>query len=264
MENYKIKNRSHSNSAWSGLILLIIGVVFFLRSFGIYIPGWILSWPMLLVAIGLLIGFKRNFRGGGWLIMVLIGGYFTLGNIVDFDIRKYYFSLAFIGLGLYMIFKPKRNQDRWKKKFDASQFSELNKEKDAQFEYGSSFSDTKDAATEGNVSDFIDSVNAFGGTHHKVYSKNFKGGDVVAIFGGCEINLTQADFEGTVRIDVVALFGGVKIIVPPTWLVKSEATAIFGGIDDKRAVVPFEGEGARKILIIEGVAIFGGVDIRNF
>ncbi|PTT00638.1 hypothetical protein DBR11_09460 [Pedobacter sp. HMWF019] len=264
MENYKIKNRSHSNSAWSGLILLIIGVVFFLRSFGIYIPGWILSWPMLLIAIGLFIGFKRNFRGGGWLIMVLIGGYFTLGSIADFDIRKYYFSLAFIGLGLYLIFKPKRNRDRWKKKFDESQFSELNNEKRAQFEQDPSFSAAGGAANEGNVSDFIDSVNAFGGTHHKVYSKNFKGGDVVAIFGGCEINLTQADFEGTVRIDVVALFGGVKIIVPSTWLVKSEATAIFGGIDDKRAVVPFEGEGARKILIIEGVAIFGGVDIRNF
>lgn len=269
MENYKIKNRNHSNSAWSGLILLIIGVVFFLRSFGIYIPGWVISWPMLLVAIGLFIGFKRNFRGGGWLVMVLIGGYFTLGNIADFDIRRYYFALAFIGLGLYLIFKPKRNIDDWKRKFDGSKFSDSKKEKYAQFDQDNFFSGSKEAANEdpaneANVSDFIDSVNAFGGSHHKVYSKNFKGGDVVAIFGGCEINLTQADFEGTVKIDVVALFGGVKIIVPPTWLVKSEATAIFGGIDDKRAVVPFEGEGARKILIIEGVAIFGGVDIRNF
>ncbi|MNW17334.1 hypothetical protein D3C71_2164980 [compost metagenome] len=64
-------------------------------------------------------------------------------------------------------------------------------------------------------------------------------------------------------MDVVAIFGGVKIVVPPGWEVRSEVTAIFGGLDDRRtlgvpAVEP------RKILIIEGVVMFGGVDIRNF
>ena len=111
--------------------------------------------------------------------------------------------------------------------------------------------------------DIIDSVSIFGGNHHKVYSKNFKGGDVVAVFGGSDINLTQADFEGVVKLDIVAIFGGVKIIIPPGWEVKSEVTAIFGGIDDKRTLGVAAVE-PRKVLIIEGVALFGGVDIRNF
>jgi hypothetical protein len=64
-------------------------------------------------------------------------------------------------------------------------------------------------------------------------------------------------------LDVVAIFGGVKIIIPPTWEVKSEVTAIFGGLDDKRALMPYNGE-ERKIVIIKGIALFGGVDIRNF
>ena len=112
--------------------------------------------------------------------------------------------------------------------------------------------------------DILDSVNVFGGSHQKIFSKNFQGGDVIAIFGGCDINLIKADFNDTITLDVVAIFGGCKIIVPPGWEVKSEVTAIFGGVDDKRSVGPTSNEGPRKILIVKGVALFGGVDIRNF
>ena len=77
------------------------------------------------------------------------------------------------------------------------------------------------------------------------------------------MNLSQADFHETIVIEVVAIFGGVKIIIPPNWEVKSEVVAIFGGMDDKRAVTPF-GDTPKKIIIIKGVALFGGVNIRNF
>mgnify|MGYP003462789976 FL=1 len=77
------------------------------------------------------------------------------------------------------------------------------------------------------------------------------------------MNLTQADFEGQVVIDVTAIFGGTKIIVPQGWHVKSEVTAIFGGLEDKRGIMPIA-EGQNKLLIIKGIALFGGVDIRSF
>ena len=57
---------------------------------------------------------------------------------------------------------------------------------------------------------YLDSVNVFGGSHQTIYSKNFKGGEITAVFGGCDVNLTQADFEGVVAIDVTAIFGGAK------------------------------------------------------
>ena len=164
MENYNIKNRNHSNSVWSGLIILVIGVVFFLRSFGIYIPGWIFSWNVLLIVIGLFIGFKRNFNGGGWLVMVLIGGYFTMQDISDLDFSKYYFALAFIALGLYLILKPKRSPERWRKKFDKSRFSAKMKEQYAHSgDYTYPGSET--VVPEGRENDFVDSVNVFGGAH---------------------------------------------------------------------------------------------------
>jgi predicted membrane protein len=249
---------NNSSRIWTGLIIMFIGLVLFLRNQGFDIPSWILSWPMLLIIIGLLVGYKRNFQGGGWLAMVLIGGFITLGKMTDYSFSKYYFSVAFIVLGLFLIFKPKRlNKKKAKANWDTNS---------AGFEDLNSSTQTAEGFVHGDVedNDIIDSVNVFGGSHQRIFSKNFKGGDVIAIFGGCDINFSQADFQDTITLDVVAIFGGCKIIVPPGWEVKSEVTAIFGGMDDKRTVGPLNTDLPRKILIVKGVALFGGVDIRNF
>ena len=246
-------NSNPKNRLWSGVILLVIGIIFFLRNFGVDLPHWIFRWPMLLIAIGLFIGFKRNFRGGGWLILVLIGGFFTIQNIGGFDFSRYFFAMIFIALGLYLILKPRSGFLR-KKNTDYA----IEPLAESQYSYTAS-----GEAEPVDKSDVIDSVSVFGGSNRKVCSKNLKGGDVVAIFGGCELNLTHADFQGSIQLEVVAIFGGVKIIVPPTWEIVSEVTAILGGTDDKRAVVPF-GEGPRKLLTIKGLAMFGGVEIKNY
>ena len=120
-----------------------------------------------------------------------------------------------------------------------------------------------DTKADYNANDYIDSVNVFGGSNQVVYSKNLKGGEITAVFGGGDINLTQSDFEGQIIIDVTAIFGGVKIVVPPTWQVKSEVTAVFGGVDDKRAIYPAT-EQANKLIIIRGVVLFGGVEFKSY
>jgi predicted membrane protein len=260
MEKWKDCNKN--NSVWSGLILLLIGLVFFLRNMDIYIPHWVLSWHTLLIVIGLLVGYKRGFNGGGWLIMVLVGTFFTLKDILDFDFSRHFFAIAFIGVGLFLILKPKGrglNREKWQKKH-----ANFNKD----FGFGDMGGDSgeplkKKKSDWVDENDIIESVAVFGGTDQMIYSKNFKGGEIVAVFGGCNLNLTQADFEGTIVLEVIAVFGGVKIILPPGWIVKSEVTAIFGGCDDKRGpVIVTSNEG--KIIKITGLALFGGIEIRNF
>jgi predicted membrane protein len=247
METYKNKN-SGSNKLGGGLILLVIGLIFFLRNLGIGIPHWVFSWHTILLAIGLLIGYRRNFTGGGWMVMVLVGSIFTLQDIADLNLSKYYFAGAFIIMGLYLILKPiGAHKGKWKKK--PLDFN-LEENPDA-------------AEVSGDEDEYIDSVNIFGGSKQQVFYKKLKGGDIVSVFGGCDLNLTQADFEGAVTLDIIAIFGGVKIIIPPTWVVKTELTSIMGGVDDKRALAP-TGEGPYKVLKVTGVAIFGGVDIRNY
>ena len=63
-------------------------------------------------------------------------------------------------------------------------------------------------------------------------------------------------------IDVFTLFGGTKIIVPESWNVKSDAISILGSLSDKRVIHPNQTEG--KTLVIKGLVMLGGVEIKSF
>lgn len=244
----------------AGLIIIVIGSLLLLDNVGLNLPGWLWNWSNILIVIGLFIGVKHNFRHSGWFIMVLIGSFFTLKEIYGHEINfgKVVFPSMLVVLGLFILFKPKsnyRHKAKWRKFNEPEPFTGYNKA-DAPGDFS-----TEQQKTSSN--DYLESVNVFGGSHQTIYSKNFKGGEIVAAFGGCDVNLTQADFEGEITIDVTAIFGGAKIIVPAGWDVKSEVTAIFGGLDDKRSVQPAT-DGKNKLLVIRGIALFGGVDIRNY
>jgi hypothetical protein len=120
----------------------------------------------------------------------------------------------------------------------------------------------------------LDDVNIFWGRKRRIIAKNFVGGEVVAIFGGFEIDLREADILGSVaEIEVVTIFGGGEIRVPPNWEVVMENVGIFGGCDDRTRHPDFPIAGAPapggsavpqpKRLIIKGVAIFGGLGVKN-
>jgi len=115
----------------------------------------------------------------------------------------------------------------------------------------------------------LDDVHIFWGGRRRINSKNFMGGEIVAIFGGFDIDLTQADFPGEqVEIEIVSIFGGGELRVPATWEVIVESVGIFGGTTDRtwhpQSVPPAAAPAApAKRLVIKGVAIFGGLTIKN-
>lgn len=251
METHDRTNNSRIYRVGVGLLILLIGVNFLLKNFGIYLFDWLFTWHTFLLVLGLIIGVKRNFTGGGWLALVLVGAYFTLQNITDYSFGRYAFPIGLTVLGLYLILSPKAWRPR--RKHPENEITDATPPINPAPETPPNRSDY----------DVIELVNVFSGGHHNIVSHNLKGGEIVAVFGGCDLNLSQSNFEGTIVIDVVAVFGGVKIIIPPSWEVRNEVTAVFGGIDDKRALMPYQGE-PRKVVILKGVALFGGVDIRNF
>jgi hypothetical protein len=114
----------------------------------------------------------------------------------------------------------------------------------------------------GGFDNWVEAVTVFGNIKKRVYSKNFKGGDVVSIFGGAEINLTQADFNGAISIEMTQIFSGAKLIIPPHWQIRSEMIAIFGGIEDKRP--PRAHYDENKVLILNGTTFFGGLEIKSY
>ena len=250
----KARNRRHGNNVWAGLLILAIGATFLAREMGAMIPDWLFSWPMIVIVVGLFIGISNRFRDFGWLIVMAVGFYFLIDDIwVDFSFRRYVWPLTIIIIGLVVIMLPfqKRRQKRFKGLEGGS----------AQ-DPGTSI---EVDVTVGEVSteDVLDVTAIFGGVKKNIYSKNFKGGEIVCIFGGTEINLAHADFSGKeVRIEAVQIFGGTKLIVPANWDVRSEAVAIFGGVEDKR---PQPSVGTpEKTIILEGFAMFGGLEIRSF
>jgi predicted membrane protein len=106
----------------------------------------------------------------------------------------------------------------------------------------------------------------FGGVERRVTSQDFQGGHISAIFGGVEIDLTEAGMQADeATLEINAIFGGVEIRVPETWQVAFRGTPIFGGIADKTRVGRTTDltDPRRKVLILTGAVIFGGVEIKN-
>ena len=235
-----------NSNALTGAFILLIGIVALMKAVMLDFPGWVFSWQMALIAFGVFIGIRHNFRGGAWLVLLLVGGVFLLRDIFPDFSFKLIWPTVLIVIGAFIIMRPRR---RWK--WDGAKRTEGASD--------SFFSEDIDYSKD----DFVDSTSIFGGAKKIVISKNFKGGDIVNIFGGTELDLSQADFTGVAIIELTTVFGGTKLLVPSNWSIKSEAVTIFGGIEDKRRMQTMT-EASEKTLVIRGTVIFGGIDIKSF
>jgi predicted membrane protein len=120
--------------------------------------------------------------------------------------------------------------------------------------------DFKDISSE----DYVTASAFFGGITKKVVTKNFKGATISSVFGGNEINFSQADFTGEATLDVTCVFGGVTLVIPANWKIKSDLTSVFGGIDDQRPNVLNESMDETKTIILKGACVFGGIEIHSY
>ena len=112
-------------------------------------------------------------------------------------------------------------------------------------------------------SDYVNLEAIFTNVQKRVLSKNFKGGKAFALFGGMEIDLSQADLGDKPVLDVEVSFSGLKLILPPHWDVQLDVTNMFAGVEDKR-VYPQTTADPSKVLKIKGTVIFGGLDIKSY
>jgi predicted membrane protein len=273
-----------------GLLLLILGIGFLFQQLDFFfIPNWLFSAPSWLIIWGLYMGAKQNFRNAFWLIMVLVGGAWLLSDIFpDYHIHNLVWPIALITFGIWLITKRKNTleQNNWGRKWDDKWAKKQGY--NPPFEpiitpvtpvepvspdnagtpgssttippVGNSSGPKNQSTFRGD--EFLDAVSIFGGVKKTILSKNFKGGEIVNVFGGAELDFTQADIQGRVVIDITQIFGGTKIIVPSNWQVVSDLAAVFASVDDKRinrGVLDND-----KILVLKGVSIFAGVDVRSY
>lgn len=257
---------SRNSSLWIGLIVVAAGFFLLLDRLDlIYFPHWVISWPMFLIVIGLVIGIKKNFQSVGWLVLILLGVFFLLDEIPGLEyLRHYSLPIGIIVVGTFLVFRAvafRSSSPDQQRKFAPTDTGNANTAAAGTSKVTEIFGGSEQTMA-GGADDVVDLTTIFGGIKKKIFSKNFKGGQTTNFFGGTELDLSQADIQGEAVLDIVQAFGGVKLIVPSNWEVKSDLTSILGGIDDKRST--HSPSGTTKRLILTGTCVLGGVDIKNY
>jgi predicted membrane protein len=222
-----------------GGLIVVIGLLILLDNLGIVrVHDVWRYWPLLLIVFGIskVLGACRpaGYLWGG--AIVLIGALLLLDNL-DIVVFNYelIWPLVLIAFGLSMLL---RAMDR-RRTFDGA---------------------TVSVSTE----PVLEIVAVFSGTRRTIDTKDFRGGEIVAVFGGVRLDLRQAMIAvDHADLEINAVFGGVEIQVPETWNVQCKGAGVFGGFDDK-TIHPRPDPGVKTpLLVITGAAVFGGLSVTN-
>ena len=123
-ENEMQRDRSiKSSSVWSGLLLVGAGCLLLAYKMGAPIPRWVFTWPVLLIALGLLTGIKSRFHNPGAFIMLLIGSIFLIDQTnPDLNFHNYIVPIILICVGCVFILRPRHNwkdmsKNEWKRMY---------------------------------------------------------------------------------------------------------------------------------------------------
>lgn len=82
----------------------------------------------------------------------------------------------------------------------------------------------------------------------------------VTVFGSGELDFTEANLTSNETvITVVAIFGEVKMTIPPGIGVRNEVVAVLGEAD----VRVESGDGSMPVLVLKGAAIMGSLQVRH-
>ena len=215
-----------------GLAMMAFGILWTLDNLGFLESGPILRWwPAIIVAFGLARLFGLGSRPRPFGAVIAFIGLWLLGE--QFDIIHVSFfmmwPIVLVLIGVAMITRSSRR-------------------------YG-------DATQADDHAAKLSSFAFMSGVVRKVVSTEFQGGDATAVMGGVKLDLRGAKpAPGGAVVDVMVCWGGIEIWVPDTWRVVNEATIMMGGLEDQSKVPPPD---ARDTLILRGLVIMGGVEIKN-
>ncbi len=234
--------RKNKKLFFSGVLIVVGGLLLFnnLQMLPVDFPFWIISWPMLLIVIGVYKLVVRK-RIASFIFLTGLGTYFLLPDILGIpeeQAEKYWPALIILG-GLALLFKkPNPHKGKWKQMLEK-----------------------KESATDGQLNISM----MMSGEKKQVSSYDFKGGNINVVMGGVELDLTNCtrSLDTPVVIELNLIMGGVELLVPRDWNIKSEITPIMGDIDDKASHRTDISIDPQALVTLKGSVIMGGVEIKR-
>lgn len=213
-----------------GLLFVVVGLIVLLNSLevtriNLFFEGW---WTLFIIVPSVVGLFNDNDKTGNF-IGLIIGVLLLLmaRDIISFGMLvKLFLPIILIIIGLSILFKETIN----------GKVSEKVNEK----------------------YENLENITATFGEQKIKVEKKFEGSNIDAIFGGVKLDLRDANFDKETVIKASAIFGGITIKLPKGLSVKVKATPIFGGVNNH---YPNDKTG-EKVIYIEALALFGGVDIK--
>jgi predicted membrane protein len=221
-----------------GLIVILLGVLFTLDN--LYILDareYLRYWPVLVIVFGLVKVLQpAGSPGKPWGVILLIVGTLLLLNKFDFISLRFrdLWPIVFILIGGSLIWGSLARRR---------------------------LVDGGESKNPGANDATVNGLAILGGFTRLNNSQDFRGGELTAIMGGCELDLRQASIkEEEAVLNIFAFWGGIKVKVPDTWSVTLQGVPILGGFEDKTRP---QKETTGKRLVVKGTAIMGGAEITN-
>jgi len=220
-----------------GIIFILIGISVVFKQLGLWdLSNFIWTWwPLLLIGSGIRHLNRKPISKTSGITLLTLGILFQMRelNIINVSLMRFFWPAIIIAIGVSMLLPRSFKKETY-------EFSK--KEVDQ---------------------DVVDNLAVFSGVNSRNNSKNFRGGSLVAIFGGIDMDLSNANLltEGA-RMDITAAFGGVNVIVPKDWTVVVKGLPIFGGWSNKTNSKNYLNPDA-PVLTLHCFVAFGGVEIKN-
>lgn len=243
-----------------GLLIIFVGVVFTLDELGIAPAiSYLRFWPTALIAIGVAKMLQARDGGGAFagLLFTLVGSWLQAEELNIIHIRIWQiWPLALVLFGGYLVWQGLAGRAPAGQADAAGPvLSESGERPAPKTEWGC---DAPARIVDANST--LSAMAILGGVSRGNNSRAFRGADLLAILGGCQLDLRQAAIQGEAVIEVFVMWGGIEIRVPEDWTVSSRIVPLMGGVEDKTR--PPQGATAHH-LILRGFAIMGGVEIKN-
>jgi hypothetical protein len=111
-------------------------------------------------------------------------------------------------------------------------------------------------------SPYLSELAFMAGSKRALRQSDLRGGYATAVMGGIELDLRQCRPDASpLVLDVVAVWGGLELKVPPEWRVEGKVVPVMGGFEDKTRPA-IEAHDA-PVLVLRGYAVMGAVLVGN-